>query len=185
MKCSDFVVLIARKLDGTLPERETGQLEAHLSACSRCRAELVLQKKLIHSLKKEIPGRLSGDFTRRVTERAAELAGEERRRRFRLADLLTAIPIAAVATLLIVFGKDLAVIMAPAMEVLADTTGGPLAALGNRVADALAASSAFSDTTLPVSGVLARVFANMYVGITIACAAVVWAFSKAYTFVRE
>lgn len=185
MKCSDCVVLIARKLDGSLTEGETEQLETHLSECSRCRAELVLQKKLIHSLKQEIPGRLPGDFTRRVTEQAADLARGESRRRFRLADLLPAIPVAACVVLLVVFGRDIAGIMAPAMEALADTIGGPASAFGERVAEALAESSAVSEASLPGSEVLSRVFANTYVGITMACAAVGWAFSKAYAFVRE
>lgn len=185
MKCSDCVVLIARKLDRALTRSQTEQLDAHLSQCGRCRAELAFQKKLLHTLKQEIPGSLPGDFTRRVTGRAARLAGEERRRRFRLADLLRAVPVAAGALLLVVFWRDLAGIIAPAMEGLADLTGAPLAAFGNRVAEALAASSAVSDMSLPGSGVMSRVFANAYVGVTIACAAVVWAFSKAYTFVRE
>ncbi len=185
MKCSDYVVLIAGKLDGTLTDHEKEQLETHLSQCARCRAELVLQKKLVHALKLDTPGTVSADFTRRVTGQAARLAGEERRRRFRLTGLLPAIPVAACVVLLVVFGRDLAGIMAPAMEVVADATGGPLAAFGDRIAEALGGLSAVSDATLPGSGVLSRIFANTYVGITIAGAAVVWAFSKAYTFVRE
>ena len=185
MRCSDCVILIAGKLDGTLTDHEKEQLETHLSQCARCRAELVLQKKLVHALKLDTPGTVSSDFTRRVTGQAARLSGEERRRRFRLADLLPVIPVAVGAALLVIFGKDLAAIVAPAMEVVADATGGPLAAFGNRFAEALAGLSAVSDGSLPGSGVLSRVFANMYVGVTIAGATVVWAFSKAYTFVRN
>ena len=60
-----------------------------------------------------------------------------------------------------------------------------MAAFGNRIAEALAASSRVSDASLPGSGTMSRVFANLYVSIGIAGAAVVWAFSKAYAFVRE
>ncbi len=184
MKCSDYVVLIARRLDGCLTEQEARDLAAHLATCGRCRAELALQKKVIHSLKQELPGRLSDDFTRRVTGRAAELAGKERRSRFRLEHLLPAIPVAVGAVLLVVFSRDLAGIIAPAMQALADAIGGPAAAFGNRVAEAVAGSSAVSARSLPTSEVLARVFDNMYVSVSIACASVVWACSKAYSFVR-
>jgi anti-sigma factor RsiW len=185
MRCSDCVALIARKLDGTLTGRETKRLETHLAECGRCRAELVLQKKLVHALKKEISDGVSGDFTRRVTERTADLAGARRRQWFNLRNLLPAIPAVAAAILLVVFGKDLGALVAPGVEAVADVTGGPLAAFGDRVAQTLAGIPTVSDGSLPDSGILSRIFANLYVGISIACAAVVWAFSKAYTFVRD
>jgi hypothetical protein len=43
---------------------------------------------------------------------------------------------------------------------------------------------AVPDGDLPGAGVLARIFANIYVGAAMACAAAVWAFSKAFEFVR-
>ena len=185
MKCSDCVVLIARKLDGTLTGSEAEQLDAHLSRCDRCRAELVLQKKLLHALKQELPQSLPAGFTHRVTARAIRLEGKERRRRFRLADLLPAVPALAGAVLLVFFWRDLAGIIAPAMEGLANVTEGPLAAFGKGIAEALAASSSVRDAALPGSGVMSRIFSNTYVGAAIAGAAVVWAFSRAYAFVRE
>ena len=185
MKCSDCVELIARKLDGMLTGSEAEKLDAHLSRCDRCRGELALQKKLLHALKQDLPGRLPADFTRRVTGRAIRLEGKERRRRFRLADLLPAVPALAGALLLVFFWRDLAGVIAPAMEGLANATEGPLAAFGKGVAEALAASSSVSDAALPGSGVMSRIFSNTYAGVAIAGAAVVWAFSKAYAFVRE
>jgi hypothetical protein len=98
---------------------------------------------------------------------------------------LPAIPAVAAAILLVVFGKDLGALVAPGVEAVADVTGGPLAAFGDRVAQTLAGIPTVSDGSLPDSGILSRIFANLYVGISIACAAVVWAFSKAYTFVRD
>jgi anti-sigma factor RsiW len=184
MKCSDYAVLISRRLDGTLADHEAKNLDAHLAQCNRCRAEVVLQKKLIHALKRELPGTLSEDFTRQVTERATRLSDENRRRRFRLADLRLAIPLAAAVAFLVVFGRDLASLTVPAMEALADATAGPLAAFGDRVAEAWPASWKVSDAGLPGSGFLAGIFANVYVGSAIACAVVVWAFSKAYSFVK-
>ena len=185
MKCSDCVVFIARKLDGMLTPAEAEQLDAHLSRCDRCRAEMMLQEKVLNVLKQDLPGRLPPGFTRRVTRQAARLAGEERRRRFRLSDLLPAVPALAAALLLVFFWRDVAGIMAPAMEALADATGGPLAAFGKGVAEAMAASSSVSDTSLPGSGFMSRIFANAYVSAGIAGIAVVWAFSRAYTFVRH
>jgi anti-sigma factor RsiW len=177
--------LISLKLDGTLTWDQSGQLDAHLSRCDRCRAELALQKKLLHALKQELPRSLPADFTRRVTGQAARLEGKDRRRRFRLRDLLPAVPAAAAALVLVFFWREVGGVIAPAMEAIADATGGPLAAFGNRISETLAASPAASEARLPVSEVMSRVFSNMYVGATIAGAAVVWAFSKAYTFVRQ
>jgi anti-sigma factor RsiW len=184
MKCSDCVVLIARKLDGTLTPTEARQLDAHLARCGRCCAEMLLQKRILHALKQELPGDLPDDFTRRVTGRAARLAGGERRRWFRLSSLLPAVPALAAALLLVFFWRDLAIILAPAMEAFANATGGPLADLSESVAETLAASSSVTDTGLPGSEAMSRVFANLYVSAGIAGAAVVWAFSRAYRFVR-
>jgi anti-sigma factor RsiW len=185
MKCSDCVELIARKLDGLLTVQETQELEAHLSGCARCRAELALQKKLVGALKRQMPGSLPGDFTRQVTARAAALAAKEGRRRFRVSDLLPALPIAAAALLLVIFRGQVAGFLTPAMESVADVIGGPLSELGNRAAEALAGSPAVTDTYLPGSELLPRIFANLYVGVAIACTALVWAFSKAYGFVNK
>lgn len=184
MKCSDYVVWIAHRLDGSLTEREAEELEAHLVGCSRCRAEMALQKKLVHSLKQEIPVRLPGDFTRRVSQRAARLARQESRR-FRLADLVRAVPVAAGLALLVIFSRDLAGIIAPAMESIAGAIGGPLAVFGESIAGPLSQSSAASGQGLPYAETLSRILANTYVGVTIACAAVAWAFSRAYAFVRQ
>jgi anti-sigma factor RsiW len=184
MECSDCVVLIARKLDGSLAERESRLLEAHLTECSRCRAELALQRKLVHSLKQEIPQTLPPDFTRQVSRRAGQLARAEGRRRFRLAVLIPAVPLAAAAALLVIFSRDIAGIMAPAMESLAGTIGTPLAAFGESVADLAAGMSVLPGRDIQYPEVLTRVLANSYVAAGIACTAVGWAFSKAYTFVR-
>jgi anti-sigma factor RsiW len=185
MKCSDCVELIARKLDGMLTPMETEQLNTHLAGCVRCRAELALQKKIIGTLKQEIPDGPRRDFTQRVTERAHSLAGRERRRRLHLDDFLPVIPVGATALLIVLFRSEIAGFLSPVMESLAELIGGPLAALGEGLAEALAASSTLTDTDLPGSGLLPRVFSNVYVGAAVSCAAVAWAFSRAYSFVRE
>jgi len=182
--CSECVAFISRKLEGTLTRPETRELNAHLSRCGRCRAELVLQQKMLHALKQELPGRLPADFSRRVTGQVARLEGKGRRRWFRLADLLPAVPAAAGAVLLVFFWRDMAGFIAPAMEGLADITGAPLSSLGNWLAEALKATASGSQASLPGSGLVARVFASVYVSAGVAGIAVIWAFSRAYRFVR-
>jgi anti-sigma factor RsiW len=185
MKCSDYVAWISLKLDGTLSEGEVRDLETHLAECSRCRAELALQKKLIHSLKQEVPARLPASFTRQVTQRAKGLAGAERRRRLRLADFLPALLPAAAAVLLIVFNRQISAAVSPSMEAIAESAGGPLVSAGDRIAAALSSLATASDGSPLGSESLASILSNTYVGLTIACAAITWAFTKAYTFLRE
>jgi anti-sigma factor RsiW len=185
MKCSDSVILIARKLDGMLTDSDAKTLEAHLARCARCRRELMLQQKLVQTLKQDLPGMVSADFTRRVTDRARRLDGETRRLRIRLGDLLPALPAVAGCLLLVLFWKDLADIVAPAMEVVADATGGPLAALGDGLAKVLDRLAPAPHVSLPGRAVISQLLANIYVGAAIACAATVWAFTRAYAFIRH
>lgn len=133
MHCSDFVKRIAHRLDGSLPEHEVSLLEKHLSECGRCRAELLLQKKIQEALEEEVHSGLSINFTQRVTERALEVAQAKTRFR-RWPYLIPAFALTAVTGVLFFLGTDLSQMFFSAIQPLA---GAP-AWVGNAMADALA-----------------------------------------------
>jgi anti-sigma factor RsiW len=185
MRCSDSALWIARKLDGLLTEDEAAELQAHLRHCSRCRAELALQKKLIHSLKQESPGEVSPDFTRRVSRRAADLGRLERRRRFRVTGLLPAILPVAAAVVLILLSRDLMEVMTPAIDSLVITIAGPLAAVAEPLSNLLSNGAAGPSVDMPCPGWVSALIANVYFAVAVALAAVTWAFTKAYALMNR
>jgi anti-sigma factor RsiW len=185
MKCSDYVIWISRKLDGSLGEDETARLEAHLTRCGRCRAEAAFQKKLIHTLKQEIPGSLARDFTWQVTRKAEQIARVETKRRFRLVDLVPAALAAAAALVLVIFNSEVGAGLAPVTESIARTIGAPVAAFTEPVSNLLARGSVLSETSVSCPAIVARLGANIYFGLALSLATAAWAFSRAYTFMSR
>lgn len=102
MDCSNYIEWIASKLDGSLDEAETRELNEHLSVCSRCCAELRLQTRLIEALAEEPPLELPADFTRRVSAKALELDNEPRRA-LCWDDLVPTLALVGTAVVLLVF----------------------------------------------------------------------------------
>ncbi len=123
MKCSEFAELIAQKLDGSLCESEVPLLDRHLADCSRCRAELALQKRILDALSEEVHSGLSVDFTQGVTERL--LGGAQTIRRFRRWPYL--VPAAALAVVTFLFwlaGEDLVQPLSSVARPLVDAVSG-------------------------------------------------------------
>jgi hypothetical protein len=133
MKCPDYIEWIAQKVNGTLPFDHLEKLDAHLKVCELCRAELLLQKGIHESLKREMPSGLSADFTRRVSREALSLAGMEKKR-WRLPDLVPVFSLATASVLLIVFRSEVGQFLSPAMQ----TLGGALTAGGAAVEESAA-----------------------------------------------
>ncbi|NWG13397.1 MAG: zf-HC2 domain-containing protein [Acidobacteria bacterium] len=73
LDCATYISRIARKLDAALSESEARELETHLRGCGRCRAELLLQVKLVKGLTQEPPSGLSPQFTLHVSQQALKL----------------------------------------------------------------------------------------------------------------
>ncbi|MBN1826143.1 MAG: hypothetical protein JW958_07750 [Candidatus Eisenbacteria bacterium] len=67
--CALSIDRIARMLGGFLPETERTELENHLRDCSRCRAELALQRAIGDALAEKPAAVLPADFTERVMGR--------------------------------------------------------------------------------------------------------------------
>jgi anti-sigma factor RsiW len=183
MNCSDYIVWISQRLDGSLPRDRFADLEEHLAACTRCRAEYRLQKKIIGALKEDAPSGLTPDFTQRVMARAMELS-RARKRAQRLEPLLPALVFAAAALVLFIFRSQVADIVGPGMDVLVDFLGGPLSRVGSAIAGLLpGAPDMAADSTSFVQRVSQPV---IILGTTAALllAAAVWAMRKAADLLR-
>jgi len=184
MKCPDYIEWIARKVDGTLPFDRLEKLDAHLKRCELCRAELLLQKGIHESLKREMPSGLSTDFTRRVSKEALSLAGMDKKR-WRLPDLVPVFALAAASVLLIVFRSEVGQFLSPAMQ----TLGGALAAGGAAVEES-AVNVLAKVPTVP-EGPLSYLERTFTPAVTIMTAGVValgtvfWSLSRARAYLRD
>jgi anti-sigma factor RsiW len=184
MRCSQYAVWIARKLDGSLAARNIEELEEHLAHCSRCRAELHLQKKILGSLKQEMPSGLSSGFTQRVSARAVDIA-RSRRRNLRLPDLVPVLAVAAAAVLLLAFRTDLARVVPPLMTAFAESITGPLASVGDGVLRVLAALPAIPSEHTAFMDRMYKPLMTSMTAVAVACVAVLWAFSRVRAFLRD
>jgi anti-sigma factor RsiW len=184
MKCSDCIEWIGQRLDGSLRPDRFAELEEHLTVCGRCRAEYTLQKKIMGALKEDAPsGRLSADFTQRVMARTSELA-RARKRTERLEPLIPALVFAAAAIVLFIFRSEVAGVVEPGMDALAQILGGPLSRIGSAFTGLIPGTVDMSaDTTSFVQRVSQPV---IILGTTaaLAVAAAVWAMRKAADLIR-
>jgi hypothetical protein len=184
MNCSDYLVWISLWLDGTLEEGRVRRLEAHLSECSRCRAEAHLQKNIVRALKKDVPGSLPEDFTRRVSCRAAGLTAGGRRR-FRLGDLAPVLVPLAGAVLLIVFNRQIGEAVLPAMDTVYDILGRSLTAAVESIGGTASPHTTWGFHGLLHSGALAKSVTSSYWGVAVALGATAWAVGRAYAFMKR
>ncbi|MCK4548452.1 MAG: zf-HC2 domain-containing protein [Candidatus Eisenbacteria sp.] len=184
MKCSDYVQWIAQEVDGTLPGSHERELQAHLSGCSRCRAELLLQRRILEALAQEVPSELPADFTRRVSEKALARARVEKRSRW-FASLAPAFAFAVGIALLWMLRADLARVLLPATDALADTLAAPVIWMGHAILGGLARISDFPSEHLQV---FERVSGPLVTTLTVTILSAIpalWAFLRAIAFLKE
>ncbi len=182
-ECSRYIEWIGRRLDGSLSRDESAELERHLAACGRCRAEYALQRKIIAALTEEKPSRLPADFTSRVTARAMDIA-RARRRAERVGALVPVFALAGAAAALFIFRGQVAAALGPTMRLLGDSVAEPVSRLGSTLAGLLPAGSDMQiDSTPFVQRTLQSV---IMLGGTAALmvAAAVWATRKAAELLR-
>jgi anti-sigma factor RsiW len=184
MLCSEYAIWIARKLDGSLAAGNLKELERHLARCSRCRAELYLQQSILGSLKQEMPSGLSTDFTQRVSARALDMA-RSRRRILRLPDLVPVLAVASAAVLLLVFRTNLADVIPPLMTAFAESVSGPLGLVGDGVLRLLAALPEIPSEHVAFMGRVYEPLMTTMTAAAVACAAVLWSYSKVRAFLSE
>jgi len=183
VKCSDYIEWIGQRLDGSLPGDRFAELEEHLAVCSRCRAEYTLQKKITAALKEDVPSGLSSDFTQQVMARALDIS-KARKRAEKLEPLVPALVFAAAAIVLFIFRSEVAGVVGPGMDVLAEVLGGPLSRLGSAFAGVIPGTMDMSaDSTSFVQQVSQPI---IILGTTAALvlASAVWAMRKAASLIR-
>ncbi len=184
MTCLDYTEWIARMLEGSLPERRMTELEAHLSGCRRCRAELLLQKKIHEALVQELPSGLSADFARRVTEKAiSDRAAEKRAQRW--ANLVPVFAFAVGSALLLVFRTDLARILPALMEPVVQGLAAPVAWIGDAVMGFLARAADVPLEQVSALEVLSRPLVMAVAATLLAGIPTIWAFTRIFAFLRE
>jgi len=184
MNCPDYMEWIARKVDGTLPYDRLEKLDAHLKRCELCRAELLLQKGIHESLKREMPSGLSADFTRRVSKEALSLAGMDKKR-WRLPDLVPVFALAAASVLLIVFRSEVGQFLSPPMQALGDALVAGGAAVEESAVSVLAKVPAVPEGP---SAYLEKVFTPAVTTMTagaVALGTVLWSFSRVRAYLRD
>jgi anti-sigma factor RsiW len=184
MKCSDYVKSIGQKLDGSLGEDRLVEIDRHLAACSRCRAELLLQKRIVESLMKEPLSGLSPDFTHRVSERVRRMSLSARYS-WRWPALVPAFASAAAAALVFVFRTGIAAVIAAPMERVGAGVAGPVASLGQSISGVFAAAPGLASGNITIAESISPVPVTMLAAAGIACLAVIAAFYKASTLFHE
>jgi anti-sigma factor RsiW len=137
MDCPDFVELIAQKLDGTLPGDKASLLESHLSGCPRCRAEIILQKKIGQALEQQAHSGLSENFTEILKEKVRAEARAERRL-IRWPYLVPAFSLIILTVVLFVLRAELLQVFSFMIEPLAEAISETAARISDAMADSLA-----------------------------------------------
>jgi hypothetical protein len=180
MSCERYVEWIAARLAGSLAEDRAKELEKHMAECSRCRAELLLQKRIQTSLVKAESSGLTAGFTERIVD---EVRRRERRER-RLTGFTNLLPAAALAAgvvLAFVFRFQIDRYVPPAVEGFVNRIAAPLTAFGDGVISLLGKLSA---TPLETgwSGWAPSVMTNTLVPSAVALAAVFWALLRVRSY---
>ncbi len=184
MNCPDYAEWIAHKLDGSLSERRTKELDVHLSVCGRCRAELLLQKKIHETLARELPSGLAPDFAEQVAEKVLRDSAAEKRAE-RWANLVPVFAFAAGAILLIAFRSDLARIIPGLMEPMASALASPVAWIGDAILGFLAHLTDLPAEQLSALEVLSRPLMITVTTTLLGVIPTIWAFYRISSFLRE
>ena len=184
MKCSGYISWMGRKLDGSLPEDQLIELDRHLATCSRCRAELLLQTRIVESLREDRPSGLTPYFTHRVLKQVSRSSRSEGRA-WRWPALVPALVSAVCAVIIFVFRNDLAEIVAPPVERFSAGISNPVAAMGRSIYGVFASVPDLASTRVTVAESLSPIPVNLLIAAAVSCVAVVVAFYKASTVFEE
>jgi anti-sigma factor RsiW len=184
MKCSDYIGWISRKLDGSLPEDQLTELDRHLAICGRCRAELVLQRRVVESLGEEPPSGLPPDFTHRVLERVSRTSRREGRA-WRWPALVPAFVSAACAVLVLVFRTGLAEVVAPPMERFSAGVSNPIESAGRSISAVFASLPDLASKQVTIAHGVSPIPVTVVVAAAVACLAVIIAFYEASTLLED
>jgi len=184
MDCSRFAEWIAKRLEGTLPEGDARTLEDHLSVCGRCRAELMLQRKIHDALGEETHSGLSAEFTGRVSDKVAKIAEAERDAK-KWVSLVPALALAAAAIALFLAGADLLRVLPSPSETLNSAVFKPIGWFLESVASALAGAFGFSGESNGAPAWLSGAFARTLFIALVGSLPGIWGLHKIFVFMRE
>jgi anti-sigma factor RsiW len=184
MRCGDYIEWIARKLEGTLPEPQACELDEHLTRCSRCRAEILLQKRLMATLAQEPASELPADFTELVVHRAREIALEETRVPV-WPTMLAALALVAGVTAVALAGAD----QLRALGSLSGSISRPLSPALAWIADAMGRvfgrASDLPTVQIPPMAPLSGTLERALAATLLASVPLVWGFYQVYAFLRD
>jgi anti-sigma factor RsiW len=176
--------LIARRLEGTLPEGDARTLEDHLSVCGRCRAELMLQTKIRDALGEETHSGLSAGFAERVSHSVAEMAEAERDAK-KWVSLVPALALGTAAMALFLVGADLIRVLPSPSETLSSAVFKPIGWFLESVASALAGAFGFSGESNGAPAWLSGAFARTLFIALVGSLPGVWGLHKIFVFMKE
>ncbi len=183
MNCTKYIEWIALKLEGSLPEPESEELDVHLQSCSRCRAELQLQRNLVAALREEPSFELSAGFTEQVVEMATALSLARRRLPVWVLFLPVAVLLAGAITLSVVWAEQLRVLL----EAL--RLGGWVSSAGTWVAatteKVLARVGDIPSLSVPAAMPELGVAEKLLLTSLLSSVPVIWCFYQVYAFLRE
>jgi anti-sigma factor RsiW len=181
MKCLDYVEWIASELEGALSHERSRKLHTHLSQCSRCRSELLLQRRLAEALYEEPADELSPEFTARLMQRA-----------------LSAAPVKTLIPIWPIVVAALATLAAVASAVWANQLGAFVAAIPvtKFFSPALAWMASATEGTFGRVGDLPRVempmgvpalgsLEKVLVSTLLSSVPLIWCFYQVYAFLRD
>ena len=87
--------------------------------------------------------------------------------------------------LLVVFSGEIGTALASAMQSLAGTIDAPLAAVAEPVSNFLDRVAALGEAGRTHPAAISHLVGNLYFGLALSLAAVAWALSRAYAFMRR
>lgn len=184
MDCADWARLIARRLDGTLPTHQAEALDGHLFVCTRCRAELLLQRRILEALSEEPAPTLSPDFTRRVCEIAQGTAEREKRVAAWL-DLIPGLAIVITAAVLLIAGGGVLRVLTAEIGTAARHMTAPAAWLAGAVGSVFGSISNVLHVRIPGAQLLPASLSNAVLATVLAGLTALWGFYETYGFLRD
>jgi len=184
MHCSDCVELIARMLDGSLPDHRVQDLNGHLSSCSRCQAELCFQKKIREALATEVSSGLSTDFTWHVSQEAFRMTQREKRTRM-VANLVPAFASAATIAVLFLLGPYLIRVFPSHVEPLADALSKSISWAGNTFLGVLSFLASLVGEQISLVEAIPQPAITSVLAMLLASIPIIWSFYRVSAFLRE
>jgi anti-sigma factor RsiW len=162
-------------------------LEEHLSGCHRCRAELLLQNKILDALTEEMPYGLAADFTQRVSEKALDIRPRERKPLLAQVwpQLVPAFAFAVGVAVLVFLGDDLVRVLSSVAGPATGPVAGPIASFVDAVTGLFSGAADFPQEYIPWLDRLSPALLNAIFATLLGSVPAVWGFHRVHAFLRD